>query len=272
MRIGILASILAVAVGIASWTAVQRHRQTQWLRAYREANDSLQRRHYADAEAQLRMILPQEKEPTSRQAAMTLNLLALIYHAQGHMKEAEPLFERAIHIFAKDGPSSSMDLAGACTAEGRMYLEEGRFQEADQKLQQALAIYQKEPAKAGAELGTTLHNLGLARIGEGRKTEAEPLLEQAIQIYQRTLSIDDLNLAQLYLDLAVEYRLEQKPKEAQAMDQKALQIQERVFGNDSPAARETRARLNLKVKDAPSPTPAKMKTSTLKSSPPKSPN
>lgn len=261
-----------MAVGIASWSALQRHRQTQWLRAYREANDSLERKHYADAEAQLRMILPQEKESTSRQAAMTLNLLALVYHSQGRMKEAEPLFEKAIHIFAKDGQSSRMDLAGACTAEGRMFLEEGRFPEADQKLQQAVAIYQKEPAKAGAELGTALHNLGLARIGEGRKTEAQPLLEQAIQIYERTLSPDDLNLAQLYLDMAVEYRLEQKPKESQAMDQKALQIQERVFGTDSPAARETRARLNPKANDAPPSTPAKMKTSTLKSSSPKSPN
>ena len=247
MRLGILASILAVAVGIASWTAVQRHRQTQWLRAYREANDSLQRRHYADAEAQLRAILPQENEPTSGQAAMVLNLLALVYHAQGRMKEAEPLFEKAIHIFAKDGQSSRMDLAAACTAEGRMFLEEGRFQEADQKLQQALDVYQKEPAKAGAELGTALHNLGLARIGEGRKTEAQPLLEQAVQVYERTLRPDDLNLAQLYLDLAVEYRLELKLQDAQAMDQKALQIQERVFGRDSPAARETRARLNLKA-------------------------
>jgi hypothetical protein len=53
MRLWIYASLLAIAVGIASWTAVHRHRQTLWLRAYREANDSLQRGHYADAEGQL---------------------------------------------------------------------------------------------------------------------------------------------------------------------------------------------------------------------------
>lgn len=245
MRLGILVSILAVAVGIASWTAVQRHRQTQWLRAYREASDSFERRHYVDAEAQLRVILPQKKQPTSHEAALTFTLLALVYHAEGRNKEAEPLFEKAIQIFRQGSQSWRMDLAKACTSEGRMYLEEGRLQEADQRLQQALGVYQKEPEIAGAELGSALHNLALVRTAQRRHTEADSLFEQAIPIYARTLGPDDLNLAQAYLDLAFEYRSEHRLKEAQETDQKALVIQEHVFGSDSPAARETRARLSL---------------------------
>lgn len=252
MRPGILASILALAVAIASWTAVERHKQARWLSNYREATDSFERRHYSDSEAQLGAILPQEKQPTSHEAALTFNLLALVYHAQGRMKEAEPPFERAIQIFTRGGHASRMDLAKACNSEGRMYLEEGRLQEAEQRLQQALAVYQKEPGIAGAELASALHNLGLVRIGERRGTEAHSLLEAATQVYEQTLGPNDLNLAQAYLDLALLYRSEHRLKEAQEMDQKALIIQERLFGTDSAAARETRARLSLKPKSVPS--------------------
>ena len=251
MRLGILGSILAIAVGIAYWAVVQHHRQTQWLRAYDEASDSFERMHYADAEGQLRMILGNAKGPNERQAALTMNLLALVYHAEGRRKEAEAPFEKAIQIFAQEGPSSRMDVAKACNNEGRMYLEENRLQEADQRLQQSLAIFQEEPAAAGAELGSALQNLGLVRRGQKRDAEGQSLLEQAVQVYERNLPPNDLDLAQGYLDLADEYRFEGLLKNAREIDQKALAIQESAFGSDSPVTRETRARINLESNAVP---------------------
>ena len=245
MRRAILLSILVLVMGIAAWTALHRHRQTQWLRAYREASDSLGRRHYRDAEAQLQSILAQQSQLTGREVALTQTLLAVLYRAEGRSKEAEPLFEKAIQFLAPAGQAARLDLANACNGEGRMFLEQGRWKEAEQRLQQSVDIYQKEPQKAGPEFGSALHNLGLVRIAERRGAEALSLLQQAIDIYTRNRGPDDPNLAQAYLDSAVEYRFESRPKEADDMDKKALAIQERVFGNDSPAARETRARLKL---------------------------
>jgi tetratricopeptide (TPR) repeat protein len=242
MRLWIYASLLAIAVGIASWTAVHRHRQTLWLRAYREANDSLQRGHYADAEGQL-LILTGSKQPGEHQSALSMNLLAVVYQAEGKRSEAEPLFEKAIHIFDRERPSSNLDFGKACTNEGRMYLEEGKLQEAEQRLEQAIAVYRVNPDLAGAELGGALHNLGLVRVVQRRTAEGQVLLEQALQIYGKNLRPDDLNLAQAYLDLAVAYKLGGRLQEAQEMDGKALRIQEQVFGTDSPVARETRARI-----------------------------
>lgn len=243
MRRVILVLLLVAAVGVAAWTVVQRHRQTQWLRAYLEASDSFARYHYRDAEAQIGMILPQDKHATSHEAALAFHLLARIYYAEGRAKEAEPFFEQAIGIFEQGGPSRSLDLAKAATSEGRMYLEQGRLQEADRRLQQAVGAYQQQPGKAGAELGSALHYQALLRMAQKRNSEADPLFEQAIQIYTQNLGPEDVNVAQAYLDLAAEYRIEKRLKESQEMDRKALAIQERVFGKDSPGARETRARL-----------------------------
>ena len=242
MRLWIYASLLAIAVGIASWTAVQRHRQNLWLRAYREASDSLQRGHYADAEGQL-LILTGNKQPGAHQSALTMNLLAVVYQAEGRRSEAEPLFEKAIQIFDKERPSSNLDFGKACTNEGRMYLEEDKLQEAEQRLEQAIAVYRVKPDLAGVELGGALHNLGLVRIGQRRTAEGQVLLEQAVQIYAKNLRPDDLNMAQGYLDLAIAYKIGGRPQEAQEMDGKALRIQEQVFGMDSPVTRETRARI-----------------------------
>jgi tetratricopeptide (TPR) repeat protein len=251
MRLGILISLLAVAVGITAWTAVHRHRETLWLRGYRDAKDSLQRGHYKDAEGQLRTILAENKLPGEHESALTMNLLAIVYKVQGRRKEAEPLFDQVIPIFAKEGASSDLDLGKACTNEGRMYLEEGRLEEAEHRLDQAIAIYKAKPDLAGAEYGAALHNMGLVRIGQKRVPEGQSLIEQANQIYAKYLSPDDLNLAQGYLDLAVAYRMGGRVEQAQEMDRNALKIQEKVFGVDSPTARETRARIEQKPESKP---------------------
>jgi tetratricopeptide (TPR) repeat protein len=221
-----------------------------WLRAYREANDSLQRGHVRDAEGQL-LTMADSKQPGEHQAALTMNLLAIVYQLEGRRKEAEPLFEKAIQVFSQEGPSSNLDFAKACTNEGRMYLEEKRLQEAEQRLDQAIAVFKFIPDLAGAEFGGALHNLGLVRIAQERPAEAQPLLEQAVQIYGKNLRPDDLNLAQGYLDLAFTDRVAGRLQEAQETDEKALRIQERVFGMDSPVARETRARIKQMPDGAP---------------------
>ena len=243
MRLGILAALLAIVAGLAYWTVARQHEQARWVTQYREASDSYERMHYADAEAQLRMLLPAANKSENHRSALTLNLLALVYHAEGRRKEAEPLFEKAIHIFEKEGPASRMDFAKACNNEGRNYLEENRLPEAEQRFQQALAVFQQDPAAAGAELGSVLQNLGLVRRTQKRNTEAQSLLEQAVQIFERNLPPIDLNLAQAYLDLADQYRANGLQKNAQDMDQKALVIQEHAFGPNSPVAKETRARI-----------------------------
>jgi tetratricopeptide (TPR) repeat protein len=144
-----------------------------------------------------------------------------------------------------------MDLAKACSNQGRIYLEEGRLPEADRRIQQALEIFQKEPAAAGTELGSALQNMSLVLRLQRRDVEARALLEQAVQIFERDLAPLDLNLAQGYLDLAVQYRHDGLLKNAQETDQKALLIQEHAFGGESPTVKETRARIAVESQFAP---------------------
>jgi tetratricopeptide (TPR) repeat protein len=267
MRLWILAALLAIVSAITYWTVARQREQTRWVTEYQEASDSYERMHNADAEAQLRMLLPEATQSDNHRSALAMNLMGLIYRAEGRRKEAEPLFEKAIHIFEKEGPPSRIDFAKACNNEGRIYLEENRLQEAELRLQQALAIFQKEPAAAGAELGSALQNLGLVRKIQKRGTEAQSLFEQAVQVFERNLPVIDVNLAQGYLDLADQYRSNGLLKNAQEMDQKALFIQEHVFGSDSVAVKETRAQIAAESKSAASAAAARItgkKTSLAK--------
>jgi tetratricopeptide (TPR) repeat protein len=251
MRLGILVGILAMVAGVAYWTVQQQHRKAQWVTEYREASDSYERMHYGDAEAQLRALLPEGGKGDTHQSALTMNLLALVYHAEGRQNEAEPLFEKAIQVFQKEGSPSRMDLAKAGNNQGRIYLEEGRLADADRRIQQAMDIFRQNPVAAGAELGSALQNMGLVRRQQRRDPEAQAFLEQAVQTFEHDLPPLDLNLAQGYLDLAVQYRHEGLLKNAQETDQKALVIQEHTFGAESPKVKETRARIALESKYPP---------------------
>ncbi len=245
MRLWLLCGALAVAIGVASWTIVERQHQTKWLEAYHAASDSFNQYNYPGAEGQLRGILPQAEKwwPNGKQLADTLNLLALVYDAENRPKDAEPLCDRAIAIFEKQSSPSSLDLAKAYANEGNVYMHEHRGAAADQRFTQALEIYREDPAGAGPELGSVLHSLGVLRALSGQVVQAQPLLEEAVKVYEKNLPGLNSDLAQGYLDLAEDYRIQGRISEADENDRKALAIQEKLFGNDSAIVRQTQARL-----------------------------
>lgn len=263
MRIRILGALLILAIGAASWTAIKRHRQSKWLVDYREAADSYERLHYADAEVQLRAILPSAEKwwPNGRQLADTLNLLALVYSSEGRGREAEPLYDRAIAILERQPGDSSLDLAKAYANEGNIFLKEGKTEAAQHRLNEALLVYQQNPEAAGVELGSVLHSLGVVQAMQGRFSEAQPLMQQGLKIYEQYLPPAHPDLAQAYLDLAGLLRMQKEITEANDYDRKALAIQEKLFGNDSPVVRET----ELRIGSAPGKSSAAKSTSPDKS-------
>src|SRR5258708_40220152 len=98
MGLGMLAALLAIGAGIAYWTVVRQREQARWVTGYQEARDSYERLHYADAEAQLRMLLPEANKPDTHRPGLSMTLLAPVYQAQARRKESDPLVEKAIHI------------------------------------------------------------------------------------------------------------------------------------------------------------------------------
>lgn len=245
MRLWILSALLVLVLGGASWATIKRHRETKWLKAYREASDSYERFHYADAEVQLRSILPNARKwwPAGRQLANTLNLLALVYSSENRFGEAEPLYDQAIAILERQPAGSSLDLGKTYANEGNVFLKEGKLEDAQHRFSQALAIYQQNLEAAGVERGSVLHSLGVLRAIQRRYSEAQPLMQDGLKIYEQYLPPAHPDLAQAYLDLAGLLRLEGQPTEANEYDRKALAIQQKLFGKDSAVVRETELRL-----------------------------
>ena len=246
MRPWILGALLVLALGGASWATIKSHRQTKWLVAYREASDSYERSHYADAEVQLRAILPNAAKwwPNGRQFANTLNLLALVYASENRAGQAEPLYDQAIAILERQPAGSSLDLGKTYANEGNVFLKEGKLDDAQRRFNQALVIYQQNPETAGVERGSVLHSLGVLRTMQRRYSEAQPLLQEGLKIYERYLPPTHPDLAQAYLDLAALLRLQNEMTEANDYDRKALAIQQKLFGKDSAVVQETESRIS----------------------------
>ena len=247
MRRWILSALLVLALGGASWATIKRHRQAKWLIAYREASDSYERFHYADAEIQLKAILPNARKwwPDGPQLANTLNLLALVYASENRVGEAEPFYDQAIAILEKQpGASSSLDLGKTYANEGNIFLTERKLDVAQRRFNQALVIYQQNPQAAGVEQGSVLHSLGVLRAMQGRYSDARPLMQVGLKIYEQYLPPAHPDLAQAYLDLAGLLRLQNEITEANDYDRKALAIQQKLFGKDSAVVRETELRIN----------------------------
>jgi nephrocystin-3 len=67
----------------------------------------------------------------------------LLYQAQGRLTEAEPLFKRALDLYAKALPPGHPDVAQSVSNLAALYQMQGRLSEAEPLYKRALELRQK---------------------------------------------------------------------------------------------------------------------------------
>lgn len=123
---------------------------------------------------------PELARTFSAQAAATLNNLGEIYHAQGKLAQAEPLFLRAVAVatkaFGSEHPNSAMPLHNV----GALYYNQGRHEEAELYFQQALRALRTMPDSP--DVAIFLRNYARLLRALSRDDEAARLEEQALTV------------------------------------------------------------------------------------------
>ena len=105
--------------------------------------------------------------PEHPEVAFPLTNLADLYREQGRYTEAEPLYQRALHIREQALGSSHPQVAFPLNGLADLYREQGRYEEAEPLYQRALAIrYQREGR-------STLKRLTVCRVSRVY-TNAQP--------------------------------------------------------------------------------------------------
>jgi esterase/lipase superfamily enzyme/Tfp pilus assembly protein PilF len=174
--------------------------------------------------------------------AGAISVLARLYQAQGHFKDAETYVKHALAIDERELEPNHPNIAGDLSALGQIYQDLGQMDEAEPLFRRALAINEANAAEP-ADVGRTLNNLAWLYQEQGRYTEAEPLITRSLSIIEKALGSKDADYGRSLDTLAKIYEGQGRINEAEPLYQRALVILEAALGSEHDSVAVSRENL-----------------------------
>ncbi|HEY6177563.1 MAG TPA: tetratricopeptide repeat protein, partial [Kofleriaceae bacterium] len=173
--------------------------------------------------------------PVHPTVALTLHNIAVALLEREQPKDALPLFERALDIFAKTTPET-LNVAHSLDSAGNTLLALGRLDDAESYYRRAVAMLDKLLGPGNWQSANTLQNLSVLRQRQNRMPEAEQLARQALADMTRALGPDNADLVYPLVRLIELTTLAGRFPEAQALGDRALALARRNGAETSDVA------------------------------------
>jgi CHAT domain-containing protein len=154
--------------------------------------------------------------------ATALNNLALTYHHQGRLAEAEPAYVKVLHWRDSVPDRDHSDMSATVHNLGMIYYDQGRYEEAQLLITRA---YEERLRRVGPEHQNTLVSqvaLGALHMAQQRYDEAERILTDAARTSERALGAEHEWTLGTLSNLGVLYRRMRRFAEAEQLLQRVL--------------------------------------------------
>lgn len=165
--------------------------------------------------------------------AASLSNLGNLHREQGHYREAEPLFLRALSICKQQDNDSSI-FTITLNNLAALYRDLGYYKESEKLFLQSISIDEQRLGSDDPSLANTLNNLAMLYRDQGCYNEAEQSLRRSLAIWEQQLSSDHPNIAKGLNNLALLYRDQGLYNEAEPLFYRALAIWEQQLEQDHP--------------------------------------
>ncbi|WP_236031592.1 tetratricopeptide repeat protein [Ktedonospora formicarum] len=182
--------------------------------------------------------LPSLHRAAAPERSLTLASLAFkvaqYLRERGQYEEAEPLYQRALHMREQGLEPDHPHIAASLRNLAVLYWREGKYAEAEPLFQRALSIVERTLGPDHAQVAGALNNLALLYSDQGRYAEAEPLYQHSLHIFEQTLNPEHPQLALAINNLAALYAFQGRYREAEPLFQRALHIWGRLWDRSIP--------------------------------------
>ncbi len=160
--------------------------------------------------------------------------VALYLRERGQYEQAEPFFQRAVHVREQILGRDHVEVASPLNYLGVLYWEQGRYAQAKPLFQRALSIWEHSLSSEHPLVARALTNLANLSGIQGKYHEAEPLLQRALQIREQALGSHHPLVATSLNNLANIYMEQGKYPQAERLYQHVFRIHEQTLGSDHP--------------------------------------
>src|SRR5450755_530016 len=170
----------------------------------------------------------------SEEAGRVLNKIAAYLWDRARYAEAEPLYQRALHIWEQQLGPAHPDVAHSLNGLANLYRKQSKYAEAEPLYQRALRIREQQLGPEHPQVAYPLSNLASLYHEQGKYVEAEPLYQRALRIREQQLGPEHPDVAYPLNGLASLYHEQGKYVEAEPLYQRALRIREQQLGPEHP--------------------------------------
>jgi tetratricopeptide (TPR) repeat protein len=168
------------------------------------------------------------------------NLASLLFKTAHYLvdraqyTQAEPLYQRALHIWEQVHGPDHPNVAYTLNNLAELYRDQSKYAQAELLYQRALHIFEQTQGPEHPDVAYPLHNLANLYREQGRYTQAEPLYQRALHIWEQAYGPDHPRMAAPLNGLAVIYYEQGQYTQAEPLYQRALHIFEQTQGPEHP--------------------------------------
>jgi len=153
----------------------------KWQQTVNNGAAAFKDKRYADAEVLMREALQEaEKLQDELLVAVSLDNLGEVYFEQSKLKEAEPLYQRALAIRERKLDPGHSDIVASLNNLSALYFYQGKHAQAEPICKQLIEIYEKVLGAEHPEVATGINNLGLLCAAQKKYQDAETHFRRAL--------------------------------------------------------------------------------------------
>ncbi len=211
--------------------------EEQWDQLYEEAVKHHQAGEYIGATNWAEKALSYARERLGEKHPSTLaslNILAVLYGAQGRYERAEPLYVEALalrkEVLGEKHPNTLDSLNNLAS----LYYSQGRYDQAEPLFVEALALRKEVLGEKHPNTLDSLNNLAVLYGAQGRYERVEPLLVEALALNKEVLGEKHSNTLNSLNNLAVLYYSQGRYDRAEPLFVETLALHKEVLGEKHP--------------------------------------
>lgn len=166
--------------------------------------------------------------------AVVLRKTADYLRGRARFKQAEPLYQRALHIEEQLWGPEHPRLAAPLYGLALLLYEQGRYVQAEPLARRALCIWEHALPPEKPDLAHPLIGLAAVLFGQGKYAQVETLCQRALRLREQALGSEHSQLISPLTDLAEAYNEQGNYAQAEPLYQRAIRIQEQILSAEHP--------------------------------------
>lgn len=181
--------------------------------------------------------------------AWLLDHAAAYQQTHGQPAQAQPLYERSLHIVEASYSPDHPDVAASLNNLAQVLRDLGQPAQSQPLLERAWRIYEASYGPDHPDVAASLNNLAWVLGDLGQAAQAQPLVERALRILEASYGPDHPYVATSLTNLARVLHALGQPAQALPLLKRALHIREARYGPDHPVTRRSQELLRLLEND-----------------------